>query len=62
MSCEEQMYALIGLIQTAKAADEEQRNRIGLGELHRARAEAFDEVLGWIKVAGWDVEDSSTAQ
>ena len=58
MNCEEQMRSLIGLIKAAKAADEEQMNRIGLGELHRVRAEAFDEVLGWIKVAGWDVEVS----
>jgi hypothetical protein len=45
----EAVEALLELLRTSKATDEEQRDQPGLGNLHKGRAEAFGEVIAAIK-------------
>jgi hypothetical protein len=46
----EEVESLLEWLRASKAADEEQRNRPGLSELHRGRAEAFGEVIATIEL------------
>ncbi len=45
----DQVRSLLDLLRANKAADEEQKDRPGLGQHHEGRAEAFDEVITLIE-------------